>query len=411
MTMSEQMKKVLVILEDPEARDILTAVLTDSRQFEYLMPEEKANDTLALIRENMPDILILAYAEGVNEQIDLLITKYPQMVVVVFMAAADAIYATDVMLAGARAFVLMPTTEEVVLNTLIRVGELHARLAKLIVVEKGDAELEGNHSVVVFSPRGGSGCSTLAVNLAIGLKQAEQNKPVLLIDGKLMFGDVDLMLNMKTQNSIADLLPYASSLDEILIKNVISEHVSEVDVLVGPPSVSMAQGVNPDDLYTLLLALQTMYPLIVVDGGSKLDDNTVTMMDASFRILLVFGPDLASLRDIQRFLELAKTLNYPSNKIMLVLNDAKVKGGVHINEIENVLQTKITAIIPHDSPTVLRSLNKGFPLLLDNPKAAASKAIKDLVEELLDQIKSAKEEQAGFDNAQQNVLRDSSRLG
>jgi pilus assembly protein CpaE len=133
------------------------------------------------------------------------------------------------------------------------------------------------------------------------------------------------MLNLRTANSITDLISHAGMLDQHLINQVVVDHVSGIKVMPSPVNVVEGQGVRPDDLYKVVVALQGTFPVIVVDGGNYLSENTVTYMDASDRVLLVMNPNLASIRDVKQFLDLSRTLSYAPEKILLVLNNTVTK--------------------------------------------------------------------------------------
>jgi len=104
---------------------------------------------------------------------------------------------------------------------------------------------------------------------------------------------------------MADLLPHASSLDDALINDVVIEHGSGIHVLLGPSNVNVAQGIRPDDLYAVLMGLHRAFDFMVIDAGSSLSENIVTFLDLADRILLVTTPDLASLRDSSRFMQIS----------------------------------------------------------------------------------------------------------
>ncbi|GAG47169.1 unnamed protein product, partial [marine sediment metagenome] len=229
----------------------------------------------------------------------------------------------------------------------------------------------------VFSPRGGVGCSTLATNLAIELR-AESGESVLLVDGKLFFGHLDVMLNIRARNTIADLVPHANLLDPGLIGDVVVQHASGIDVMLSPNDVQVAQGMRAEDLYNIISGIKKAYGYVIIDAGSALTENTVTMMDAADRILLVTTPDLVSLHDTSRFIQISRTLSYPPEKMIIVLNRANLNGGVKPRDIESALRHEVYAQIPDDSPNVLRSINRGIPLVMQYPRSPATHSIQRL---------------------------------
>jgi pilus assembly protein CpaE len=265
--------------------------------------------------------------------------------------------------------------------------------------------------LTVFSPKGGTGCSTLAINLALSMYE-ETGQQALLLEGKMFFGDLAVMLNLRTQNTIADLVPHAASLDDALIKDVISEHASGLHVLLAPGNVQIAQGIRPDDLYNVLVGVQRLYNLIIVDAGNVLNENTVTFLDAADRILLVANPDLASLHDVSRFIQVSRTLAYPAEKLLVAVNRVGMPGGVKVADIESALHHPIFGQIPDDEPKPLLSINRGIPLMVRYPRSSASQAIRMLAKSLAE-VKTVAQvaEPTEVDKDQREALLRSSQFG
>ena len=167
------------------------------------------------------------------------------------------------------------------------------------------------------------------------------------------------------------------------MREVVIEHTSGIHLLLGPPSLEVAQGIRPEALYTIMSGLRRMYDHIVVDAGSYLNDNTVTLLDTADRVLLVATPDLAALHDATRFVQLSRTLAYPPGKVAIVLNRAGLLGGVKTADIETALRHEVFAHIPDDGPTAQRSLNRGIPLILKYPRSPVSRAIQKLARDVI----------------------------
>jgi pilus assembly protein CpaE len=249
----------------------------------------------------------------------------------------------------------------------------------------------------------------VAANLAVTLME-ETGWKVLLLEGKMFFGHLEVMLNLHTQNNVADLVAHAANLDEALIRDVISPHASGISVLLAPNNIQLAQGIRPDDIYNIFTAVQRLYDVVVVDAGSSLNEVAVTLMDSADRLILLTTPELASLQDASRFLQLSRTsLSYPNEKVLTVLNRAGLAGGVRQKDIESVLHQQLYAQIPDDEGNVLRSINRGIPLCVRYPRSPAASAIRHMAKALAQITLSEMGESAA--DAQHEVLLASSRLG
>lgn len=377
----------VVAVGDPGATlQQISSALTANNEFDLVDILSNAERLVRDMQMLETDLAIIDNTLGGQPTLDIiddLAAQFPEIDLIAILPNSDPLGAQQVTLAGARAFLIQPFTQVNLLSTLRRVRDLQARRRQSLA-SLGQATQEGSRPlrvVTVFSPRGGVGTSSVAINLAIALHE-ETEMRVLLLEGKLFFGHLDVMLNIRTRNSLADLIPHASGLDETLVRDVVTEHISGIDVLLAPGDLQFAQGIRAQDMYNVLSSLQRMWDYIVIDAGNLLNENTVTMMDEADRILLVASPDLASLHDISRFRRVSQSLAYPAEKILLLLNRADRQGGVKAQDIEAVLHQQLFAQIPDDSINALRSLNRGIPLYVNYPRSPASKAYKQLAKSI-----------------------------
>jgi pilus assembly protein CpaE len=339
------------------------------------------------IRAAEPDILLVdskLQGESTLDIIDDLALQFPSSALVAILPTNDPLVAQQVMLAGARAFLITPFSQINLVSTLRRVTELEGRRqqTQTYIPAQVSEATRPLRSVTVYSPRGGTGVTSIAANTAIALAE-ETGKRVLLFEGKVFFGHLEVMLNLKVQNALSDLIPHATNLDEGLIRDVVCPHPSGIHVLLAPSNVQIAQGIRAEDIYNIFVGVSRYYDYTVVDAGGPLNDISVTLMDATDRILLVTTPDLASLHDTSRFLQLSRSLSYPADKILMILNKAGVEGGVKLKDIETVLHHQVYHQIPNDPANVLRSINRGIPFLVYYPRSNASKSIQQLTRNLI----------------------------
>jgi len=410
--------RVVALCDPGSTQQQITEAL--SSQNEYVLSDILASkDMLAKqVRTTEPNIILVdskLEGEPTMDIIDDLALQFPNSSVVAILPTNDPLIAQQVMLAGARAFLIAPFSQINLLSTLRRVSELEGRRqqTKTYMPTTAPEATRPLRSVTIYSPRGGTGVTSLAVNTAIALAE-ETGKKVLLFEGKVFFGHLEVILNLRVQNSVADLIPHASNLDEGLVRDVVTPHPSGIHVLLAPSNVQIAQGIRAEDIYNIYMGVSRFYDYMVVDGGGPLNDISVTLMDASDRILLVTTPDLASLHDTSRFLQLSRSLAYPMDKILMLLNKAGVEGGVKLHDIETVLHNQVYHQIPNDPANVLRSINRGVPYLVSYGRSNTSKSIQQLarnlmaisIRELSHDVVPAQGEKAGHD-----MLLASSRYG
>jgi pilus assembly protein CpaE len=418
--MSPEIKPIRVVaLCDPGAtQQQITEALNAQNEFTLVDVLTSKEMLSRQIRAVEPDILLVDSQLGNEPTMDIiddLALQFPTAAVVAILPTNDPLIAQQVMLAGARAFLITPFSQINLVSTLRRVTELEGRRQQTQSYRPTQLPEATRpiRSMTFYCPRGGTGVTSLAANTAIALAE-ETGKKVLLFEGKVFFGHLEVMLNLKVQNALSDLIPHASNLDEGLIRDVVAVHPSGIHVLLAPSNAQVAQGIRAEDIYNIFIGVSRYYDYVVVDAGGPLNDISVTLMDATDRILLVTTPDLATLHDTSRFLQLSRSLSYPSEKILMILNKSGIEGGVKLKDIEAVLHTQVYHQIAYDPANVLRSINRGIPFLVHYPRSGASKSVQKLVQSLvMIKIREAGHEGVPVpaETTGRDVLMASSRLG
>jgi pilus assembly protein CpaE len=297
---------------------------------------------------------------------------------------SEVAFVQQALFAGARSFILKPFTE-----TQLTVS-LHQALAAILqqrqtmsAAATGTVKRSKTAQILaVFSPKGGLGRTSLATNLAVALRQ-ETRKHVTLVDGDLQFGDLDIAVNAIAHTSLADLLGYINELDPALIESAMVSHPTGIRLLLAPayfdPALEISEG-RLTHIVKTLAAAQDGY--VVIDTPAGLGEVTLSLLDIAHRVLLVTKPTLASLRATKRFVELAARLDYPPDKVMLVLNNYRKDADLAVEEIERHLNCPVVGIVPSDPHAMSLSLNQGQPILCRDKNHAISKAVAKLARQL-----------------------------
>lgn len=379
---------LVALVGSASTHEQVSNALDVQNEFQPVVILDTLNGWVKEIRAANPEVILIdSVMDGqpTFELIDDLTLQFPDAVIVAILANDNPLNAQKAMLAGARAFIVQPFTGVALLSSLRRVRDLENR-RRFSQTTAGGADPsmgEPMQIMTVYSPRGGVGCSTVAINLALAIHGQIESR-VLLMEGKMLFGHLALMLNIRAHNDITDLIPHANLLDENLVKDVVVRHASGIDVLLSPSDVQAGQGVRPEDLLGILRAVRKMYDFIVIDAGSYLDENTVTLMDLSDRVLLLTTPDLASLHDASRFLQISRSLSYAPGKMLTILNRTGMLGGVKTKDIEAALHHEVFAYIPEDDPKVVRSLNRGVPHIYKYPRSSVSRSIRKIAKNVVE---------------------------
>jgi pilus assembly protein CpaE len=375
---------ILLASKNPAVIEATRKTITEEKNFKLIERDITSENLFSVIAETKPDVILLDFGFQHHPfyMVDKIATDYPNSAVVAILSESEMVNLDRVVLSGARAFLQHPFQPDKLIVIIKRVIELLERnqtpSEEAPVVEE---TITPKNTFTVFSPKGGAGTTTVAINMAIALHKTLKEE-VLLVDGKRMFGHVALYLNLFTGNSIMDLITHAGMLDQQLIKQVVERHASGIYVLPSPSSINDAQGIQPENLFKVIQGLQVIFPNIIIDAGNDLDDNTVTLMDSSDKVILVLNPDLASMRDIRQFNEISTSLSYPKDKILYLLNLSGRKADIKSEEIENILKIKLFGKIPADENLALSCLNEGVPIMIKKPRHPIGKAFTEVSKDL-----------------------------
>lgn len=227
--------------------------------------------------------------------------------------------------------------------------------------------------VTVFSPKGGVGKTTLAVNTAIALADHGKRK-VCLVDLDLGFGDVAITLQLFPARTLADAVPMESGLDIDLLETLLTPHRDEVYALVAPVQPDAKDSIPASLIGKVLRLLKSNFDYVVVDTSPSFDEHVLAAFDETDELLLIATLDVPTLKNVKIAAETLDLLNFPKSQRRLVLNRADEKVGLTPDKVESTLDMKIDASIP-TSAQVANSTNSGEPILGVLPRHAVSKAI------------------------------------
>lgn len=228
--------------------------------------------------------------------------------------------------------------------------------------------------VTVFSAKGGCGKTTLATNLAAALADCGRRE-VCLVDLDLAFGDVAIALQLFPAHTIADAVPLGEGLDFTALQSLLTPHSPGLTTLVAPVEPGSGEAIPASLVARILEVLRARFDYVVVDTPPAFDDQVLTAFDMSDVVALLATLDIPALKNLKLTLETMQLLNYPRERRRIVLNRADSKVGLVVPEVEKTLRTSISLQIP-SSRDVPAAINRGVPIVLDDPKHPVSLAIR-----------------------------------
>jgi pilus assembly protein CpaE len=299
--------------------------------------------------------------------------------VIMMSVQGEADYLRRSMLAGAREFLVKPFSSDELTASIRQVWsrekEKLSRYAPVAQTQQTSNESGEPASVAaVFSPKGGVGRTTIAVNLAVAV--AQMGKRVALVDASFQFGDVGVLLNLNPRNkSIADLAGELQADEVESLDTFMITHSSGVRVLLAPPSPEQAELIGPAAVRRVLQRLRRDHDLVVVDCPSSFNEATLAVLDEADLILTLLTLEITSVKNMRLFLEVCEQLGYGPDKIRLVLNRADSTLGIRVADVEHSIGRKVDHTIVSDGRSVVYALNRGVPFFLSNREAQVSKDI------------------------------------
>jgi pilus assembly protein CpaE len=232
--------------------------------------------------------------------------------------------------------------------------------------------------VTVFSAKGGCGKTTLATNMAAILADRGR-RDVCLVDLDLAFGDVAIALQVFPAHTIADAAPLGDTLDFGALQALLTPHSPGLTTLVAPVEPGSGEKIPASLVSRILEVLRDHFDYVIVDTPPAFDDHVLSAFDLSDLVALIATLDIPALKNLKLTLETMELLNYPRERWRVVLNRADSKVGLSIGEVEKSLKTQIAAQIP-SSRDVPAAINRGVPIVLDEPRHPVSAAIRNFSE-------------------------------
>ena len=386
---------ISVLLADakPTSRQELALQLERDRGLEIVGEASDGRQAVDLTRQLRPNVVLLDSAIfGLDSLavIDQIRAASPETAVIVLIEGADMDLMRRLMRAGARDCIMRPVAPDDLISTIRSVYQSGAQLraAKISALPDAKAKRGLGEILAVYSPQGGAGKSMLSANLAVAMARAAgeggQAPRVVLVDLNLQFGDIDLMLNLTPQNTIAGLAQKGhGGIDAELLEQYLTPHPeSGLKILVAPSTPQYAESITVYTVEQVMETLRESYDYIIVDTPSQLQDTTLAVLDSAKTILLLTSLDLLALHKTRTALEMLRQL-YEAEKIQVILNRANSDVGISLADVENVLGVPMRARVPSDGKIVVTSINEGKPFVLHNETTTIARRINNLALELL----------------------------
>lgn len=249
---------------------------------------------------------------------------------------------------------------------------------------------DSSRVITLFSPKGGTGKTTLAANMgAIFAKQLK--KRTLLIDLELQFGDCAIVLGADPKATLLDLVMTHGELDADKVSGFVTHHESGLHLLPAPLRPEEADLITDDRLASLLTVAKQAYDIVLIDTPPNFNSTVLTALDRTNDLLVIASMDVPSLKSVKVCMQTLEMLHYPPDQVHILMNRAFTKVGLKRDEVERALGKKIRFDVPSNKAVPI-SVNRGIPVVMSDPRSDITKAIYDICVRLTPEAAAAGEE-------------------
>lgn len=337
------------------------------------------DESVSIIHSNRPNVVVMGFDQDFDEAVRIgteLSQEMPQLQLVAISERTDPERIRAAMRAGYREYVVLPED-----GSLLRQAVHEAAYGE-------DSDAEQGEVIAVIGSKGGSGVTFLTTNLAAELALFR----VCVLDFDFNMGDVASFLDLRPASNIQDVLRNLGRLDARMLVGSVAVHNSKVHVLAQPTELMDSDSISGEDILRVLTATADAYQYVLVDCGSGLDEATLTASTVADTILLVCNPDVPSVKNAWRRLQLLDRLGVERSAVRLIVNRWGKNAGISLKDIETNLGVPVAATISDDPQSVSKAINVGQLIREFDKKSPATNDISEaiaLITEGVPQVESA----------------------
>jgi pilus assembly protein CpaE len=373
--------KILVTDDDSVNRRLVERVLASEGH--TVLEAENGSEALILIEREHLDLVVLdVMMPGMNGyEVCQRVRRNPAIadVLIILLTAHSSIESRlQGFEAGADDFLGKP----------FEPAELQAHIQALLRRRTPSKEaaqpkrVAGGKTLAFFSLRGGMGVSALATNIAVSLSQI-WSMPTALVDLALTCGNSALMLNQTLRHTWADLaeIPTQDCTAE-LVEQVLMPHESGVRTLAAPPSSELAELVKAPTVQCVLRHLSSLYGHVIIDLPHDFRETTLAALDCADQVVLIFSPDMNSVYAAKRALDTFQLIDYPRDRISLLMNWTFERRGLARASIESALGAPVSYVLPYAESLLIEAINRGIPAVTYHKGKPLAALFEDLAYDL-----------------------------
>jgi len=329
---------------------------------------------------------LLLFTPRLEDTYDLLRTSRtsrPSMALIVAVPGPQNGQLAEALKAGADEIVILPAESAAVATAI---HKAMARVTAAAATRPSDAPR--SPLVAVLGPKGGTGKTTLATNLAADL--ATRGRETLLVDLDLQFGDVGVVLGVEPEHTIYDLATAGGTMDAERLRGFTGRSQDGINVLLAPVRPDQADAVTAEQITAILDLARTTYDVVIVDTPPAFTSGVIAAVDQADLIVMLGSFDLPGLKNMKLGMETLQMMDVPSARILPVLNRANTKVGLLVTDVAKVLGRAPEVAVPSDRG-VPQSVNASRPIICMQPKSSPARSFRAIGDRVAARLLTPKE--------------------
>jgi len=372
--------RFLVLLGDGIDGAEIRAALPPTAPVHTSELQDAARRLSVLLEDAEPDVVLVAAAElgsmlGVIRDVASRDLDVP--IAVLYRGSPDNGFVGAAFDAGADDVIVLPQPA----------AELSFAIEKAIARRRGPTQGALGPMIAILGPKGGTGKTLAACNLAVALANAGRRPVVVDID--LQFGDVGLALGLSPDKTIYDLAVAAGDLDTDKVESYLTSHRSGARALLAPTRPDQAADVTIGFLRRVFEILRSSHDFVIVDTPPAFSPEVIAAVDSASHLCVVGMLDVLSLKDTKIGIETLERMGYDSSDVTIVLNRADTSVGIGQRDVQELLGRAPDVLVPSDR-AIPRAITSGRTIVEQEPKSGAAKAFTALADYYLKEAEAAR---------------------
>jgi pilus assembly protein CpaE len=249
--------------------------------------------------------------------------------------------------------------------------------------------------ITLLGSKGGTGTTTLAVNLAVEFAEEKRRNSVVLVDMNLLYGEIPLFLEIKPKYNLGEITKHINRLDPTFLMDILSKHHSGVYVLPSESYWKEGEKTTSKIMERILTLLKRMFDYIIIDAGTSITDSTIKAFEMSDLIFIVSVLSLPCLANTSKLLTSLHESGYPQKeRIKVIINRYIKQSELTLKDAAEGIKKEIFWTIPNDYKTTMNAINQGLPLSSVASHSPVAKSLQELADNIAGKKETAKNEKS-----------------